>query len=371
MFLPVQPLVFPIMLEKIKSKAPSQLSSRSTHRIFYLVPDHLVPSWGLGMLYHHVLFLRAAGYQAFLLHRSADFALPWLDCKAPVISLDSPPEFFDSDTLVVPEIFPLHPRARAWKGPKLIHIQGGMPAGATTDTDSLDYAAMGYQAALVQLPHLRPMAEKFGGLPASVIPPFIAPYFFLPKGSKPLPKKKQVVFYAKKRSPDYTAFKKIAPAVLKRCRPLPGAENWRLIELENYTHNAAAELMKESAFFVNLNFWEAFNSSVPEAMAAGCIAFCYEAVGGADFLRDKRNAFVFRSHHLYDLAGQLALALQRYDSDAAHFRSLLKNALRTAERFTADKTCESVVNFFDGFFARHCVPAPPQDRLSNEQLRSA
>src|SRR3989338_288207 len=141
MFLPVQPLVFPIMLEKIKSKAPSQLSSRSTHSIFYLVPDHLVPSWGLGMLYHHVLFLRAAGYQAFLLHRSADFALPWLDCKAPVISLDSPPEFFDSDTLVVPEIFPLHPRARAWKGPKLIHIQGGMPAGATTDTDSLDYAA--------------------------------------------------------------------------------------------------------------------------------------------------------------------------------------------------------------------------------------
>ena len=356
---------FPIMFEKTKSQARLPPASRcavsaSSRRIFYLVPDNPVPSWGLGMIYHQVLFLRAAGYQAFLLHRSADFGLPWLDCKVPTVTLDAAPVFSAEDVLIVPEIFPLHPRARAWKGPKLIHIQGGMPAGGAADTPSLDYASMGYQAAWIQLPHLRPLAENFGGLPATLIPPFIAPYFFLPKAAAQ--KKKQVVFYAKKRSPDYAAFKKIIPAVLKRRAAGKDGGNWRLIELENYTHNAAAELMQESAVFVNLNYWEAFNSSVPEAMAAGCLTFCYEAVGGADFLKHKRNAFVFRTHHVYDLAEELALCLGRYGQDGRAFRQILKNARLTAAKFSAENTRKAVSGFFDAFFeSQNSADRSPQD----------
>ena len=68
--------------------------------------------------------------------------------------------------------------------------------------------------------------------------------------------------------------------------------------MRGLTHVQTAEMMKRSALLLNLSALESFNALVPEALAAGCIAFCYEAYGGRDYLRPGENAFVWPNNYV-------------------------------------------------------------------------
>jgi len=47
--------------------------------IYYLVTDNSKPSWGVGIIYHHVSILVKYGYSAIVLHNSPGFKIGWLD----------------------------------------------------------------------------------------------------------------------------------------------------------------------------------------------------------------------------------------------------------------------------------------------------
>jgi len=125
--------------------------------------------------------------------------------------------------------------------------------------------------------------------------------------------------------------------------------SWELEELKDKTHKEAAQLMKTSTFFVNVNSMEGFNTTVPEAMAAGCIPVCYDAFGGRDFLHDGHNAHVFPNHYAYPLADKLFKLMDCYDQMEAKNQQMRKNAYATACQYTAGHTEQALLTFYGSF----------------------
>ncbi len=128
---------------------------------------------------------------------------------------------------------------------------------------------------------------------------------------------------------------------------LESTPGWELVELSGYSHHETAALLQESTFFVSLNTREAFNTSVPEAMAAGCIPICYEAFGGQDYLRNGENAFVFSNNTIYPLIEKLLDLIDHYDSALDKLAKMRESAFETASHYTRDNTREALLAFFE------------------------
>jgi glycosyltransferase involved in cell wall biosynthesis len=315
-------------------------------RVYYLTPDYPVPSWGQGLLYEHVRLLREEGLDSWVLHERAPFRLPWLDSDVPVAYLDAGgPAAGPEDLLVVPETLVAKASRQRWPGRRGVFVQGSFLT-LTEHAEAFRYPELGFEFALAVLPHVAEVVAKHFGIAAQVVPPFVAPYFFRSVESIRHHPRDPVVLLACKEAyrrvgfPDYDIFTKL---MRRFCAEHGGG--WRVEELAGKTHRQVAERMAESAFMVNLNSHEAFNSTVPEAMAAGCAVLCYEAVGGRDFLADGDNALVFGNHHVYALVERLQ-QLIRGGAGASDLLQLRLGGRATAARFTEAGTRRALAEAF-------------------------
>lgn len=316
--------------------------------IFYLVGDHPAPSWGTGMLYEHVRLLCEQGREASVLHHQSPYRPEWRELEVPVRYLDEPgfaPSA--SDVVVVPEVLAGSEAARRHPWRRVVFVQGsflivrGMGGSA-------DYAALGYEAAMAVLPHAARVVERHFGLPAQVVPPFIAPYFFR---NGPLPRERRVLLAVKEGYrlagvPD----EEIAGALL--AREIARRPGWSLLPLAGLTHREVAELMQTSMFLVNVHSHEGFNTTVPEAMAAGCVPVCYEAGGGRDFLRDGENAVVFANQEVYALVERVCELMDRCDENGPFLERLRAGGEETAAAFRPESTARALDRFFSIYFRR-------------------
>ncbi len=318
-------------------------------RIYYLCSDYSTPSWGSGLLYHHVALLRKLGFEAFILHDKSPFRLKWLDTEVPIQYIDSPDfSLAPEDILIVPEVNVNDSFAVQAECRKIAFIQGSFLITANLE-EPPDYAGSGYEAMMKILPHAEIILKKyFGGIPVHVIPPFVAPYFFLyPEDVEKIPRKNQILLYSKKDSQDYGIFKKMLLRELSKINMDPsGPGPWEILELEGITNIEVALAMRQASFFVNLNTHEAFNSTVPEAMAAGCVCICYEAVGPKDFLKDGENAFLFNNHHIYELLGCLLDLIRDEKKNQKKIKRMRLDAYRTACQYRQEKTEQALSCFY-------------------------
>lgn len=309
--------------------------------IFYLAGDHPEPSWGIGMLYEHVRLLRELGHDACVLHHRAPFRPGWRELPEPVRYVDEPgftPR--PTDVVVVPEVLVTSEVVGRYPWRRVVFVQGsflivsGLQGG-------VDYRALGYEAAMAVLPHITHIVERHFGLAAETVPPFVAPYFFEPDARPRLPR----IVFVEKDAYRQAGFldHEIARALLTR--DLARRPSWSLAPLAGLTHRGAAELMKTSTFLVNVNSLESFNATVPEAMAAGCIPICYEAVGGRDFLRDGENAIVFPTHDVYPLVERVGQLIDAFDEHAAWLGRLREGARKTAAAFSPEATAQALARF--------------------------
>ena len=281
----------------------------SVERIFYLTPDSDTPSWGVGLLYHHVRLLRRCGFEAWVLHQQRPFRLTWLEMDLPIAYLgDETLTLQESDTVVVPEVLANSEFVASLPSRRIVFVQGSflILAGAP---EAFDYREMGFEAALATMPHMRDIVSRHFGLEPVVVPPFIAPYFFSGEDDLDSQRERRVLLVGK---PDYLRagyldYEIVGHLLRRHFRRLAeaGGPVWEIAELKGRTHRETAELMRRSEFLVNLNTLEGFNVTVPEAMAAGCVPVCYEAFGGRDFLEPGRNAYVFPNNHVYPLAEKI------------------------------------------------------------------
>jgi glycosyltransferase involved in cell wall biosynthesis len=134
------------------------------------------------------------------------------------------------------------------------------------------------------------------------------------------------------------------------------APGWRVEELAGLTPRQVASRLAQASCIVNLNSHEAFNTSVPEAMAAGCVVLCYEAVGGQDFLADGVNALVFPNHHVYPLIERLQQLIAG-GLAAPELLALRLRARAAVARFSAEATGRALVEAFAAL-AAPVVSAP-------------
>jgi hypothetical protein len=320
--------------------------------IVYLVPDYGTPSWGVGLLYHHVGMLLEHGFRAAVLHRRAPFRVSWLDVDVPIRYLESSAGVEFRDIAVVPEVLAHDGVSRRLGCRKVVFVQNGFSIFAGSDA-AVDYPALGYEAALVTMPHLADVVTRHCGLRPSVVPPFVAPYFFTDEANLQAPRRREVLIfkkapYGEAGHPDYDiAVKLLRRHFARRAEP-SAADGWRIIELEGRTHREAADVMKRAAIFVNVNTLEGFNVTVAEAMAAGCLVVCYEAHGGRDYLRWGENAFVFPNNDIFALVDKVIELAGTLETRPEALESIRRRALATARGYDWRRTAEAVCDVFRG-----------------------
>jgi hypothetical protein len=315
-------------------------------RVFYYAPDTNTPSWGVGMLYTHVRLLRAHGIEAFVLHQKPRFRLDWLDLDAPrayrgTATFKTRPE----DLLVIPELFAADRDVRALAGRRIVFVQASSFISAGLG-DAQNYRQLGYEMAIAVMPHVREIVEKHYGVPAQVIPPCVAPYFFVDRSRLDQPRKRQLALIPKVGCRDF-------PIVRQMLRDGASDLDWRVVELENKTHREVARVLRQSDFHVNVNCHESFNATVPEAMASGCIPICYEAFGGRDYLKNGTNAYVFPTHHAYPLIEWTLQLMASRESRKRELSRIRRGALATAQRYSEALTEKALFGCFAALARRN------------------
>jgi hypothetical protein len=311
-------------------------------KIFYLIADYAPQSWGNGMIYEHVRILRDAGYDACALHHRAPFRPDWLEIDIPIRYLDE--ESFKptaADIVVVPEVLAASNVVQQFPWRRIVFVQGTFLIFRGLQAHS-DYAELGYEEAMAVLPHVAQVIERHFGVAAHVVPPFVAPHFF---GPAEKPREQRILFATKE---GYRAAgipdQEIALRLLEK--EVSRRQGWSLVPLEGFSHRDVAELMRSSMFLVNVHSHEAFNTTVPEAMAAGCVAICYEAGGGRDFLRPGENAIVFSNQHVFELVERVCQLMDAGDASSDLLDLLRKGGRQTAASFSPDHTAKALVGFF-------------------------
>lgn len=318
-------------------------------RILYLAPDYDIPSWGNGLLYHHVRLLREAGFDARLLHEKEPFRMSWIDMDLPIEYRRSgwrgkrfqpKPE----DLLVVPEVQAHSDEVAAFSCRKVVFVQGGFLILNAFER-AIDYRELGFEAALAVMPHIRDIVSRHFGLEPAVVPPFVADYFFVPEGTLGQTREKRILLAGKPiyREAGYVDFD-VAHKVLSRA--VERRAEWELVELAGLSHRDTAALMQRSALLINLNILESFNAIVPEAMAAGCPVFCFEAYGGRDFLRSGENAMVWPNNYVYPLLDEACGLIENYDERTADLDGLRRRGWETAKSFSQGRTADALIRFF-------------------------
>jgi len=325
-------------------------------RIYYLAPDYDVPSWGNGMLYHHVRLLRELGFESFVLHQRAPFRMSWIDVDVPIVHLDGGaaerhvrPE--PGDVLVVPEVQAHSAAVAAIHCRKVVFIQGGFLILTAFDRANT-YPELGFEAAMAVMPHIAEIVAHHCGITPAIVPPFIASYFFVDENRLDSLRRKRILLVGKAeyRKAGYLDFD-IARKLLERFVARRG--DWELLELAGFDHRRTAEIMKESAVMLNVNSLESFNAQVAEAMAAGCLPFCYEAYGGRDYLCSGVNAFVWPNNYVYPLLDQLFEMLDSFEDRSAKLATMRRAARKTADLFREEGTARELSRFYEELLCGH------------------
>lgn len=319
--------------------------------IYYFCPNHDVPSWGIGMLYYHISFLNKNGIEAFILHNKKGFKLSWLSLDVPIKYIEDKQKIAGNDILVVPDFYVEDKLLKQFKCRKILFVQNSFILFERIKPGVLN--TLGYECVFYYMPHLEKIMSTYFNGPVYETPPFIAEYYF--KDASLLHNRnKEILIYPKSDNRDYNVLKNLLDDTFKSSKGfkkwfLKAEENaWKIIELKNLTHEEVANKMKTATFFICLNTHEAFNSSVPEAMAAGCINLCYDAFGTADLLIDKSNAFVFNNNHVFPLFQKLLHYVNQLDDavEQEQLRMIRETARQTADQYSTLIAEEKIIAVF-------------------------
>lgn len=305
--------------------------------LYYLVPDNPKPSWGIGVIYHHVKALNELGHDAVILHQKLGFKLPWLDMDLPVKYTDTlkPEELTSNDSLIVPEAMAHESFVSKCKAKKVLFIQNVAFIFEKLPFNT-SHKDLGFDAVMVIMPHMKSIVEKFIGLPAIIIPPMVADYFYDKQNTTK--RKKKIVMYPKFNQIDFSIVnnllrRRIGSDKIKKALGI----DWRIQLLEGLPHKEVAGFFNKASFFISLNTFEALNTSVIEAMARGCIVFCYEGFGPRDFLQNEKNAFVFANNEPYKLVEKIYDVLDYPDQYEEQLQIMREEGLKTAKLYTYDR----------------------------------
>ncbi|WP_066221477.1 glycosyltransferase [Formosa haliotis] len=318
-------------------------------RIYYYIPYHDKPSWGIGIVMHHISILNENGFNASAIIRDEKTTYEWLDFDVPSITRKDfkSVKLEKQDVLVVPEVSVDFKSLKKLNCIKILFIQNlgyvfnNLPKNET-------HKSLGFDYVFSIMPHMSGVIEKYIDLPEVMIPPFILENFKVEETKMGFDhKKNKIVMFPKFDQIDY----KIVYSLLNRRygKKLNFFERkkWEIVELKGYTHKEVSDVFKESKFFIALNTFESLNASIVEAMASGCIVYTYEGYGSRDFIRDGENCFSFQNNEPYLLVEKLNQFIDQISTNGDLIYEMQKNARHTSESYSRSKTEYALVEFFN------------------------
>ena len=314
--------------------------------MFYLCPDYPTPSWGIGLLYAHVQILNRNGVSAAIVHQHQGFELEWLDIKVPVVYQNDPQfSWQEQDVVVVPEVLASSIELSKCPSRKVVFVQGGFIIDKGLG-EARDYRELGFEHSIVTMPHMKRIVERHYGIAASIVSPYVPSYFFSPKSPLDCSMRSKRIVSVPKSGYESIGYFDYQILNKQLGRMLEGRPQWELLELSNYSHQQVAEVLQDSAFFVGVNCLEGFNTTIAEAMAAGCIPICYDAVGGREYLRHQDNSFVFPNNHLYPMLECIYDCVSRFEANEPELNALRLSGIETAREYVEIRTETELLDCF-------------------------
>ena len=243
--------------------------------IYYYGEEYDLPSGGNWALYRHVDVLNAAGLEAAMLHKHADFRLSWFENTTRVLSFEEV-EPGAGDIVVIPGhrvrfLDRLFPKAR-----KVILNQGAYmtltqyKTGYTGDCN-YDNAI----AAIVTSEDTRQyLSYVFPDMPIHRVFYGIDPKLFY---YDPALKKDQIVFSGVK---DQNTATQVVWMLRRRGLTMD------IVSVKDVNHEQVAAAFRESRMYLNFCIPEGFGLPPAEAMACGCQVVGWNGIGGAEFFKE-------------------------------------------------------------------------------------
>lgn len=287
--------------------------------LYFHAPDIPKPCGGIRTRYRHVDILNKHGLSAVILHTQPGFRCTWFENKTPVTSFSELKQVNPHDIIVLPEIY----------GPKAHKIADGLLkkvifnqgifntfSGHSLEKDDLTtpYASDEVIAIVVNSAHaVDYMQYAFPGKPVYRIHLAIDTEVY-----KPLPKKKQIAFITKKNMQDILQ-------VINILKHRGALKNWILCPIDNKSELDAAQMIGESAFFLNFSTHEGFGKPAVEALASECVVVGYDAISGREYMN---RSFAFPVPHgdVLAFAQKTEFLLEQYQIDPAIFIKTAKHA---------------------------------------------
>ncbi len=318
-------------------------------KIYYLVPDNDKPSMGIGIIYHHVRALMDIGLEAFVVHENSGFKLTWLNLKVNVTYI-SDIDVAKNDIIVFPEVFAFKARFYNFDCEKILFVQNTSLLFYNFNSDE-DYIKLGFTKVMYYLKHMEKPLNQYVNLPMTHVRPVISEYFFSNNDKR----SKTIVIYPKTEIREYNLLKSLIERKINNINKSKilnriGIKNWQLIELKGFSHLETASLLKKASLFISLNSFEAFNTSVPEAMAAGAVNVCYEAFGPRDFLINNVNSMVVKNNEVFELFYKVENLIDDIESGNTFKINEIRN---NAYQFSLDYTHDLLKNDLAKFYLKN------------------
>lgn len=310
-----------------------------------MIPNSPSPSWGIGMILELSKMSNIHNIESQVLS-TGKVSINWFKDSPEISELDHCTEGIAlTDILIVPEVLASNKKIGQVSCRKFVLIQAGFFINMGLK-GSANFQQLGFEGAIAVMPHIQKIIDKFLPIDSYIIPPFV-PDFFSEKSKVEVAKREhRLVIFPKPLYRSNFDFE-ILQSLLRSRTGAVVKNNWEVIKLSGFNHNEVAKLLSTSAVFINCNCFEALNTTVVEAMACGCINFCYEAYGGQDFLIDRHNAFVFNNNYVFDLVASVFDYIDNWDSRVKDLQQVQEGGYKTASPYSRSSTEVALLQFYN------------------------
>lgn len=322
-------------------------------KITYLCPATNKPSGGIKRIFRHVKFLVEVGYDACIGLPSKCKEINWFEHDVPIVRTNAFVST-EGDAYVVPDGF-IHMLDPIKDKPikKVVLALGFMSPfynlayGRNWDYYGVD-AVMTNNRTITEFLYFSKIwpAHKQIHLLSSSVDKSLFYY-------EPQKKKKLVACYNK--------YKDGQMKMLVKIMKMRGYGSWEFIELDGYTFEEYASIVRSADIFLCRMYCEGFSVPILEAMMSGCLCVGSHGAGGADFVIDKsvkslrlgrssKNFILATAGDLYDFARKLSFALDLVETNRQpQLDNIRSNAVVTASQFTERDEKESILDFWKEF----------------------
>lgn len=334
-------------------------------RYLFLCPDRKTASGGIAVIYDTVVVLRAAGYEAAIVHNSPGAGYPDYP--------DAPPMYYTQAVLLGAERF--GGRKLRATGPLLRardRVRGGrLPRVELREDDVIVTPEFMLADALAAFPHNEigvfvqnpftfnwafMLAQTRGFKPFDRVGWYIGiadicmhqfellqlpRTFYMPVSMKPeefpfAQDKAPLITYMPRKRPDEAKMIDLA------LRQRSGIAGYRLEAIDGMPRTAVSAKLQESRIFISLLKQEALGFPAAEAMASGCITVGFTGLGTEEYFTPETGVPVPEGD-LYALVRAVEVVVAEYEQDPTRLDALRRHASEAVNARYNRKAFESAL----------------------------